>query len=120
MISNDVSSSNPIHDQNDDIYLQPIVYEKIADLIRPSPYAAQVMLTLMMMIDKKGAVNTTQAVVAHRCNITLQNVEWAIRDLTSAELIVSVDVSSEPGGPFACLLNPDLVRGELPVEQVQG
>lgn len=118
MINKDVSSSNSTNGQNDDIYLQPIVYAKIAELIRPSPYAAQVMLTLMVMIDKKGTVKTTQAVLAHRCNITLQNVEWAIRDLASAELIVSVDVSPEPGGPFACLLNPDLVRGELPVEQV--
>ncbi|MFJ3523359.1 hypothetical protein ACIPO9_12805 [Pseudomonas sp. NPDC090203] len=104
----------------DAIYFNSSVFGKLAGMNRTSPYAPQVMLTLMAMMDRKGAVSTTQGAIAHRCKILVQEVEQAINDLASADLILSVEASPEPpGGSLTCLVNPDFVRGEMPGNQVQ-
>lgn len=104
---------------DDNIYVNSSVFGKMAGMIRTSPHAAQVMLTLMTMMDQRGAINTTQGAVAHRCKILLQGVEQAISDLASANLILAVEASPEPGGSLVCLVNPDLVRGEMPGDHSQ-
>jgi hypothetical protein len=104
---------------DDNICVNSSVFGKMAGMIRTSPHAAQVMLTLMTMMDQRGAINTTQGAVAHRCRILLQGVEQAISDLASANLILAVEASPEPGGSLVCLVNPDLVRGEMPGDHSQ-
>lgn len=104
---------------DDNIYVNSSVFGKMAGMIRTTPHAAQVMLTLMTMMDQRGAINTTQGAVAHRCKILLQGVEQAISDLASANLILAVEASPEPGGSLVCLVNPDLVRGEMPGDHSQ-
>lgn len=104
---------------DDNIYVNSSVFGKMAGMIPTSPHAAQVMLTLMTMMDQRGAINTTQGAVAHRCKILLQGVEQAISDLASANLILAVEASPEPGGSLVCLVNPDLVRGEMPGDHSQ-
>lgn len=116
-----MTSQNVTDNQStgDAVYVNASVFGTMAGMIRTSPYAAQVMLTLMTMMDKKGAINTTQGAVAYRCKILLQGVEQAISDLTSANLILAVEASPEPGGSLVCLVNPDLVRGEMPGDHSQ-
>jgi hypothetical protein len=116
MTSQNVTDSQSTGDA---VYVNSSVFGTMAGMIRTSPHAAQVMLTLMTMMDKEGAVNTTQGAVAHRCRILLQGVEQAIDDLASAKLILSVEASPEPGGSLVCLVNPDLVRGEMPGDYSQ-
>jgi len=74
------------------------------------------MLTLMSIMGGDGVVQTTQAKVAKHCNSTLQQVEEAIADLADAGWIISVEASTEPGGPLVCFVNTDLARTEKPDE----
>jgi hypothetical protein len=116
-----MTSQNVTDNQStgDVVYVNSSVFGKMAGMIRTSPHSAQVMLTLMTMMDQRGAINTTQGAVAHRCKILLQGVEQAINDLACADLILAVEASPEPGGSLVCLVNPDLVRGEMPGDHSQ-
>jgi hypothetical protein len=72
------------------------------------------MFTLLSQIGSNGLVRVTQSTLATLCESTLQQVEQAIADLADAGLIGSVEISTGPGGPFTCVINPDLARVEKP------
>lgn len=96
----------------DSLYYTQALFGELSKLNRTNPHTASVMLILVARISDNGAVQVTQAAVAHQCEITLQEVEKAIADLESAGLISSVEASSEPGGSLACVVNPKLARAE--------
>ncbi|WPN49117.1 hypothetical protein [Pseudomonas sp. P8_241] len=100
------------------LYANPSAFMELSRLNRTNPHAVSVMLTLMSIMGGNGVVQTTQAKVAKHCNSTLQQVEKAIADLADAGWIISVDASTEPGGPLVCFVNPDLAKAEKPDEQM--
>lgn len=100
----------------DSLFYNPSLFGELSKLIRTNPHAASVMLTLVAGIGDNGAVQVTQAAVAHQCEITLQEVEKAIAELETYGLISSVEASGESGGSLTCVVNPDLARAEKPDE----
>ncbi|WP_095119451.1 hypothetical protein [Pseudomonas sp. Irchel s3f10] len=100
------------------LYANPSAFMELSRLNRTNPHAVSVMLTLMSIMGGDGLVQTTLAKVAKHCNSTLQQVEKAIADLADAGWIISVDASTEPGGPLVCFVNTDLARTEKPDEQM--
>lgn len=73
-----------------------------------------VMLHLVASIDSEGSVSTTQAIVAQRCKITLDEVRDAIDQLSGSGLITSVQLSSESECSLSCVINPIDVRRKRP------
>ena len=102
--------------EGESLYANPSAFMELSQLNRTNPHAVSVMLTLMSVMGGGGVVQTTQANVAKHCNSTLQQVERAIADLADAGWIISVDASTEPGGPLVCVVNTDLARTETPDE----
>jgi|LNAP01.1.fsa_nt_gb hypothetical protein len=100
------------------LFANPSAFMELGRLNRTNPHAVSVMLTLMSIMGGNGVVQTTQAKVAKHCNCTLQQVEKAVADLADGGWIYSVDASTEPGGPLACFVSPDLARAEKPDEQL--
>jgi hypothetical protein len=100
------------------LYANPSAFMELSRLNRTNPHTVSVMLTLISIMAGNGVVQTTQAKVAKHCNSTLQQVEKAIADLADAGWIISVDASTEPGGPLVCFVSPDLARAEKPDEHM--
>lgn len=103
-------------DDQNKLYINQALFGELNKLTRTNPHAVSVMLTLLANIGARGGVRVPKAALAHKYEITLQEVEKAIGDLESAGLICFVDASTELGGPLACVVNPNLARAEKPDE----
>ncbi|WP_445677501.1 hypothetical protein [Pseudomonas putida] len=109
-----VSLNSTTDTDHSKLYINQTSFARLGDLIRDNQQAASVMLTLVSSIGVNGAVQTTQAVLAHQCGMKPKDLVQAIAYLSSTGLISSVNVSNELGGHFACVVNPDLARAGSP------
>lgn len=114
MIEQQASSNGAADNGQGILYMKRALFGDVADLIRTNPKSATVMLNLLAMVYSDGVVETTLAVVADQCDMTLKDVGVAIAHLSSAGLICSVEASIEPGGPFTCLVSPGLTTADKP------
>ncbi|MNE83495.1 hypothetical protein D3C81_1493240 [compost metagenome] len=96
------------------LYLDRNFIGALGDSIQDNPKVVSVMLNLVASIAGKGAVQTTQTMIAQECKITLKEVVEAIAHLSSAGFISSVMLSLESGGPLSCVVRPDLATAEKP------
>lgn len=110
----ELGKHNVSDDSGESIYANRKVFGILTELNRTNRTAASVMLTLMARMGADSKVQITQAAVAELCNCTLQQVEKAIDDLAEGNWILSVDASSESGGPLTCIVNTNLARSEKP------
>lgn len=98
------------------LFYNPALFQHLGNLNQTNPNAVSVMLKLVGDIDDRGAVQVDLAAVAQHCEIALQDVTKAIADLEGAGFIGEVQVSSESGEPFACVVNQNLARAAVPDE----
>jgi hypothetical protein len=116
-MTNRIVALPPATDEiGDSLFYNPVLFQHLGNLIQTNPHAVSVMLKLVGDIDDRGAVQLDIAAVAQHCELTPQDVTKAIADLAGAGFIGAVQSSTESGEPFACVVNPTLVRAEDPNE----
>ncbi|WP_079229705.1 hypothetical protein [Pseudomonas putida] len=114
MIEQQASSNGVADNGQGTLYMKRALFGDVADLIRTNPKSATVMLNLLAMVYSDGVVETTLAVVADQCDMTLKDVGVAIAHLSNVGLICSVEASIEPGGPLTCVVSPGLASADKP------
>lgn len=113
-----VSSHSAHNDEQNELYINQSLFAELEKLSCTNRSAVSVMLALVARIEDTGAVQTSQAVMAQQCKITLKEVGEAIAHLSSAGLISAVAISPEPDGPLTCVVSPDLATAEKPEERI--
>ncbi|WP_338790495.1 hypothetical protein [Pseudomonas sp. AE27] len=77
---------------------------ELSILAQDIPSVIPVMLAMTAGVVDGHAVEITQAEVALRCNVTIQEVRRAVGKLSRAGLISDVEMSAEPQGMISCLM----------------